>query len=81
MLILPTEEITRLSDILLRLVSKVPEMVPLLEDLRRHCMSESTFDETDFRRVLEVSHSLPSTPSPANNYDRTFLNTSQIQAD
>jgi hypothetical protein len=29
-------------------------MVPLLDSLRRYCMNESTFDETDFRRVLEV---------------------------
>lgn len=28
-------------------------MVPLLASLRRYCMNESTFDETDFREVLE----------------------------
>ncbi|TVY37351.1 hypothetical protein LOCC1_G008603 [Lachnellula occidentalis] len=62
MVVRDEEEITRLSDIFRGLVSKVPEMVPLLEDLRRHCMSESTFDETDFRRVLEnVLEHIPNT--------------------
>jgi hypothetical protein len=32
---------------------KVPEMGPLLLSLRRYCMNENTFDETDFRRVIE----------------------------
>jgi hypothetical protein len=32
---------------------KVPEMSLLLDSLRRYCMNESTFDETDFRRVMD----------------------------
>jgi hypothetical protein len=28
-------------------------MVPLLESLRQYCMNENTFDETDFRRVMD----------------------------
>jgi hypothetical protein len=32
----------------------IPEMGPVLDSLGRYCMSESTFDESDFRRVLEV---------------------------
>jgi len=48
------EEIIRLSNVFQGLIPKVPEMVPLLASLRRYCMNESTFDETDFREVLEV---------------------------
>jgi hypothetical protein len=48
------EEITRLSNVFQGLIPKVPEMVPLLASLRRYCMNDSTFDETDFREVLEV---------------------------
>jgi hypothetical protein len=48
------EEIARLSSVFQGLIAKVPEMVPLLASLRRYCMNDSTFDETDFKEVLEV---------------------------
>lgn len=51
---LVTEEITRLSKVFNSLMLKVPEMGPVLESLRRYCMNDSTFDETDFRTVLDV---------------------------
>lgn len=48
------EEIHRLSEVFQSLIPKVPEMLPLLASLRRYCMNESTFDENDFRGLLEV---------------------------
>ena len=54
LLICFSEEIIRLSNVFQGLIPKVPEMVPLLASLRRYCMNENTFDETDFREVLEV---------------------------
>ncbi|RDL42181.1 uncharacterized protein BP5553_02160 [Venustampulla echinocandica] len=53
MMIRDEEEITRLTDIFQGLVSKVPEMVPLLASLRKYCMNETTFDEVDFHHMLE----------------------------
>ncbi|KAG9235129.1 hypothetical protein BJ875DRAFT_282160 [Amylocarpus encephaloides] len=53
MVVRDEEEITRLTEIFHGLIAKVPEMVPTLASLRRYCMNETTFDETDFRRVLE----------------------------
>ncbi|PMD48845.1 hypothetical protein L207DRAFT_505867 [Hyaloscypha variabilis F] len=53
MVVRDEEEIIRLSNVFQGLIPKVPEMVPLLASLRRYCMNESTFDETDFREVLE----------------------------
>ncbi|KAF4636944.1 hypothetical protein G7Y89_g1129 [Cudoniella acicularis] len=61
MVIRDEEEISRLTDIFQGLVKKVPEMIPLLQSLRKYCMSESTFDETDFRRTVE--NVLERTPS------------------
>ncbi len=49
----PTEEITRLFQVFHSIIGKVPEMTTLLDSLRQYCMSEKTFDETDFRRVME----------------------------
>jgi hypothetical protein len=49
----PTDEITRLKGIFSTIIKRVPEMEPLLMSLQRYCMTENTFDETDFRRVIE----------------------------
>jgi hypothetical protein len=46
-----------LSEVFQSLVQRVPEMVPLLESLKRYCMREDTFDEYDFRTLLEVQAS------------------------
>jgi hypothetical protein len=35
------------------ILPKVPEMGPLLDSLRRYCMSELTFDEADFEKVVK----------------------------
>jgi hypothetical protein len=48
------EEITRLTNVFQGLIPKVPELVPLLASLRKYCMNESTFDETDFKELVEV---------------------------
>ncbi|EKD18836.1 hypothetical protein MBM_03078 [Drepanopeziza brunnea f. sp. 'multigermtubi' MB_m1] len=53
MVVRDEEEISRLSSVFQGLLSKVPEMSPLLDSLRRYCMNENTFDETDFRTVVE----------------------------
>ncbi|KAG9242757.1 hypothetical protein BJ878DRAFT_543957 [Calycina marina] len=53
MVIRDEEEITRLSDVFSGIIQKVPEMEPLLSSLRRYCMNDSTFDETDFKSVLD----------------------------
>ncbi|KAL2066968.1 hypothetical protein VTL71DRAFT_1392 [Oculimacula yallundae] len=53
MVVRDDEEIDRLSSVFHGLLSKVPEMIPLLDSLRRYCLNDNTFDETDFRRVLE----------------------------
>ncbi|PBP23576.1 hypothetical protein BUE80_DR005675 [Diplocarpon rosae] len=53
MVVRDDEEISRLSSVFQGLLSKVPEMKPLLDSLRRYCMNETTFDESDFRKVLE----------------------------
>lgn len=55
------EEITRLSQIFQGIIGKVPEMTILLNSLRKYCMNENTFDETDFKRVTDVV--LQSTPN------------------
>jgi hypothetical protein len=47
------EEIARLSEVFRTIMTRVPEMEPLLSSLRRYCMGENTFEETDFRRVVE----------------------------
>lgn len=47
------EEIARLSDVFSGIIQKVPEMEPLLSSLRRYCMNDSSFDETDFKRVID----------------------------
>lgn len=57
-------------------------MLPLLGDLRKHCMSESTFDETDFRRILEVFHGIPHLKlytNEAQNVLRFLPNTSRLK--
>lgn len=46
------EEIDRLMQVFSSIIERVPEMTTLLTSLRKYCMSESTFDETDFRRIL-----------------------------
>ncbi|TVY65580.1 hypothetical protein LSUE1_G008699 [Lachnellula suecica] len=62
MVVRDEDEISRLTDLFQNLASKVPEMQPLLMDLRRHTLNESTFDETDFRRVLsKVLKRIPNT--------------------
>ncbi|KAK0104954.1 hypothetical protein ONS95_005215 [Cadophora gregata] len=53
MVVRDEEEISRLSSVFHGLLRKVPEMIPLLDSLRRYCLNDSTFDETDFRRVTE----------------------------
>ncbi|CAL3963519.1 hypothetical protein PZA11_001113 [Diplocarpon coronariae] len=58
MVVRDEEEISRLSSVFQGLLSKVPEMTPLLDSLRRYCMNETTFDESDFRTVLEAVVSL-----------------------
>lgn len=58
----------RLSDQLQSIIPKVPEIQPLLDSLRQYCMSENTFDETDFRRIMD----LVSTTTP--NMTRLKLN-------
>lgn len=49
-----TEEISRLGEVFHGILPKVPEMGPLLDSLRRYCMSDSTFDENDFELVVNV---------------------------
>jgi hypothetical protein len=46
------EEIDRLMQVFSSIIERVPEMTTLLTSLRKYCMSETTFDETDFHRVL-----------------------------
>lgn len=46
------EEISRLSEVFKGITSRVPEMEILIRALRKYCMNETTFDETDFTRVL-----------------------------
>ncbi|CZT41918.1 uncharacterized protein RSE6_01732 [Rhynchosporium secalis] len=53
MVVRDEEEIDRLSSVFHGLLRKVPEMIPLLDSLRRYCLNDTTFDETDFRRVVE----------------------------
>ncbi|CAG8974594.1 hypothetical protein HYALB_00004391 [Hymenoscyphus albidus] len=53
MVIRDEEEIARLSEIFQGLISKVPELVATLASLRKYCMDESTFDVTDYHRVLK----------------------------
>ncbi|RDW89054.1 hypothetical protein BP6252_01086 [Coleophoma cylindrospora] len=60
MVIRDDEEINRLSQIFQGIIGKVPEMTTLLNSLRKYCMNENTFDETDFKRVTDVV--LQSTP-------------------
>ncbi|KAL5314265.1 hypothetical protein ACEPPN_018690 [Leptodophora sp. 'Broadleaf-Isolate-01'] len=52
MVVRDEEEINRLSSVFHGLLKKVPEMIPLLDSLRRYCLNDTTFDETDFRRVI-----------------------------
>ena len=47
------EEIARLSDVFSGIIQKVPEMQPLLLSLRRYCMNDTSFDETDFKKVMD----------------------------
>ncbi|KAH8802209.1 hypothetical protein F5882DRAFT_425509 [Hyaloscypha sp. PMI_1271] len=53
MVVRDEEEITRLTNVFQGLIPKVPELVPLLASLRKYCMNESTFDETDFKELVE----------------------------
>jgi hypothetical protein len=48
------EEISRLSEVFQGISNKVPEMAELIHALRKYCMDERTFDETDFTRVMET---------------------------
>lgn len=52
MVVRDEEEITRLTEVFNGILSRVPEMVPLLESLRRYCMNERTFNEEDFKTVI-----------------------------
>ncbi|KAF8847131.1 hypothetical protein BDZ45DRAFT_351750 [Acephala macrosclerotiorum] len=61
MVVRDEEEIDRLTQVFRGLIPKLPEMAPLLESLRKHCMNETTFDEIDFRRVVETA--LANTPN------------------
>lgn len=47
------EEVNRLRQIFSIIIDKVPEMATLLDSLQQYCMSETTFDETDFRRLID----------------------------
>jgi hypothetical protein len=52
------EEIDRLIQVFSSV--EVPEMTTLLNSLRQYCMGDTTFDETDFRRIIEgVLHTTP----------------------
>ncbi|KAG0649865.1 hypothetical protein D0Z07_4018 [Hyphodiscus hymeniophilus] len=53
MVVRDEEEISRLGEVFHGILPKVPEMGPLLDSLRRYCMSESTFDEADFKEVVK----------------------------
>lgn len=65
---MPSDEVARLIDVFGGITLKVPEMEPLLLSLRKYCMNENTFDETDFRRVVERVF------SAAHNMTRLKLN-------
>lgn len=62
MVVRDEEEISRLSEVFQGITSKVPEMETLIQALRKYCMNDTTFDETDFTRVLgkvlESGHNL-----------------------
>jgi hypothetical protein len=49
----PTDEISRLLNVFGGPALGVPEMERLLPSLKRYSMNENSFDETDFRRVVD----------------------------
>lgn len=52
MVIRDDDEIERLLAVFSSVVRSVPEMTPLLQALRKFCMSKDNFDENDYKRVL-----------------------------
>ncbi|KAH6678238.1 hypothetical protein B0J14DRAFT_317728 [Halenospora varia] len=60
MIIREEDEIARLKEIFSPIAKKVQELYPILDSLRTYCMSDSSFDESHFRRLLETV--LNSTP-------------------
>ncbi|KUJ07558.1 uncharacterized protein LY89DRAFT_660315 [Mollisia scopiformis] len=53
MVVRDEEEIERLTTVFQSLIPRVPEMTPLLDSLHKYCMSETTFDEMDYRLLVE----------------------------
>lgn len=54
MVVRDPEEIERLDNAFHGMVDRLPEMVPLIGGLWRYCMGTASFDERDFRGLLEV---------------------------
>ena len=48
-----TAEIKRLAKFFRGMLPRIPEMLPLLDSLRTNCMSELTFDEVDFKKIVK----------------------------
>ncbi|TQS39358.1 hypothetical protein Golomagni_00121 [Golovinomyces magnicellulatus] len=53
MVVRDPEEIEKLDNVFHGVIDRLPEMGPLLGSLGRYCMGAASFDEEDFRSVLE----------------------------
>lgn len=54
MVVRDPEEIESFDNLFRGIINRLPEVGTLLENFRRYCMGSTSFDERDFRFVLEV---------------------------